>query len=107
MNNGNDQKPAPSALLHDLMVKSDIEAATPAPAGVRITFDKIVFDLTGEHALKTTIVCRHTHSDGTINVQARSCTVEKKHSPMDVMTAIATGEIPPPWMWPHIEEGFV
>ena len=106
MNHENSPKPSP--LLGVLMSKAEIDPVDDMPApNVHITFDKIVFDLTDERALKTTMVCRYTHSDGTVATQARSCTVEKKHSPMDVLTAIACGDIPPPWQWPHIEEGFV
>jgi hypothetical protein len=103
----NNDKPAPSALLQGMMADVGLEVAVPPPATVKMTFDKIIFDMTLEGALKTTIVCRGVHSDGTTMVEARSCTVEKKYSPMDVMDAIAHGDIPPPWAWPNIEEGFV
>ena len=105
MTHENDPKPSP--LLASLMENGGIAAEKHEELTAHVTFLKVVFDLQGEDILKTTILFRVEQSDGLTFTQARSCTVEKKFSPMDVMAAIATGEIPPVWQWPTEEEGFV
>lgn len=102
----NDQKPVPSDLLNVLM-QDLVPVEQKEPASVHVKFLKVVFDLQEEEALKITILFKASHSDGTIVQEARYCRVPKEFSPMDVMEAIATGQMPPPWAWPHIEEGFV
>lgn len=102
----NISKPVPSDLLEKLMDDPDL-FPKEQPATAHVTFLKVVFDLQDKDALKTTILFKAEHSDGTVVQEARSCTVEKKYTPMDVMMAIASADLPPPWAWPHVEEGFV
>jgi len=97
--------PKPSPLLEGLMHKAELTEEQPVSA--KVTFLKVVFDLQQENTLKTIILFRCEQSDGVAFTQARSCTVEKQFTPMDVMMAIAQGDLPPVWAWPHLEEGFV